>query len=338
MKTIIDDKTKPVGSLGLLEDIALQIGKIQLSDAPEIRKPHIIVFAGDHGIAATGKVNPYPQEITALMVENFLRGGAAINVFCRQNNIGLTIADSGVNADLSAWNNHPQFIAAKTGWGTNNYEDGPAMSFQETEQAIAAGRAIIDNIASTGCNTIGFGEMGIGNSSSASLLMAAMLHLPLEKTVGRGTGASDEQLRVKLDTLKQVMKKHQGVVTLQSPLKTLQYFGGYEIAMMTGAYLAAAKKRMVIVVDGFIATAALLVAREIDPEVTDCCIYAHCSGEQGHHRMLHHLGARPLLNLGLRLGEGTGSALAMPLIESAVRFVKEMATLSSLVAKTGIPT
>ncbi len=330
MKTKIDQKSKPPGSLGYLEDLALQVGAIQGTEEPVIRHPHIVVFAGDHGISATGLVNPYPQSITGAMVRNFVQGGAAINVFCRQNQLGLKVVDAGVNADLRDLETHPGFLSLKLGWGTRNYLEGPAMHFEETERAIALGKLVIENLAREGCNTVGLGEMGIGNSSSASLLMSAFLHLPLEKTVGKGTGANEEQLNVKRSTLERVFERHRSIVQLHSPLKTLQYFGGYEIAMMTGAYLAAAEQKMVIVVDGFIATAALLVAHAISPAVLQHCIFAHCSGEQGHHRMLHWLGARPLLNLGLRLGEGTGAALAMPLLQNAVRFVGEMSSLSDL--------
>jgi nicotinate-nucleotide--dimethylbenzimidazole phosphoribosyltransferase len=332
----IDQKTKPVGSLGQLEDIALQVGKIQQTNDPSVRNPHVVVFAGDHGIAITGLVNPYPQSITGQMVHNFIRGGAAINVFCRQHQISLKIADAGVNADLQSLSGNPSFIHAKIGSGTRNYLASAAMTFEETERAIAVGRIIVENIAATGCNTIGFGEMGIGNSSSAALIMAALLHLPLSRCVGRGTGVNDEQYKTKLRTLQQVYHTHQAVIDLNSPLKTLQYFGGFEIAMMTGAYMAAADLKMVIVVDGFISTAALLVTHALQPGVIDNCIFGHISGEQGHHQMLHHFQARPLLNLGMRLGEGTGAALAIPLIQSAVNFVNEMASLEEIIIPTAV--
>ncbi|MBC6490973.1 nicotinate-nucleotide--dimethylbenzimidazole phosphoribosyltransferase [Flavihumibacter stibioxidans] len=326
----INSKTKPLGALGQLEETALQVGSIQGSTRPEVKLPHLVVFAGDHGIAETGLVNPYPQAVTAQMVHNFIRGGAAINVFCRQHQITLKIADAGVKADLSELHGSPEFIHAKIAPGTRNYLEEPAMSFEETERAIAVGRVIVNNIAATGCNTIAFGEMGIGNSSAASLLMAAFLNLPLEKCVGRGTGADDIQLTRKLQTLQAVSDKHLSVISLRSPLKTLQYLGGYEIAMMVGAYLSAAEHKMTIVVDGFIASAALLVAQSLRPEVLDNCIFGHCSGELGHHHLLHHFGARPLLNLGMRLGEGTGAALAIPLVQSAVLFLNEMAEMDSL--------
>lgn len=325
----INTRTKPPGSLGRLEDIAFQVGTIQQSTQPTILHPHIVVFAADHGIATTGLVNPYPQEVTAQMVLNFLHGGAAINVFCRQYQLTLKVVDAGVNFE---WNNtleNAHFIPAKVGHGTRNYLEGPAMSIDEVNRAIESGRAIIRSIAGEGCNCIGFGEMGIANTSSAALLMAAITGQTVEATTGRGTGSNDEQLQTKIATLQQVYTKHQLGQLANQPLELLARVGGFEIAMMTGAYLQAAEERMVIVVDGFIATAALLMARQLQPAVLDYCIFAHTSGEQGHEKMLQHLGASPLLNLGMRLGEGTGAALAIPLIQSAVNFLQEMASFES---------
>ncbi|ULQ56296.1 nicotinate-nucleotide--dimethylbenzimidazole phosphoribosyltransferase [Flavihumibacter rivuli] len=322
----INNKTKPLGSLGELERIALQAGIIQDSIHPVINRPTIVVFAGDHGISETGLVNPFPQSITGQMVYNFIRGGAAINVFCRQNGIDLKVVDAGVKGDFSDIISHPQFISAKINHGTRNYLEEAAMTFEETERAIGYGRSIVEHLVAEGSNCMGFGEMGIGNTSSASLLMAAITHTPLEKCVGKGTGADEKQLATKKATLEAVFEKHRNVISLQSPIKTLQYLGGYEIAMMVGAYLAAAEHKVIIVVDGFISTAALLVAHAMQPSVLNNCLFAHASGEQGHQRMLHYLNAKPLLNLGLRLGEGTGAALAMPLLYAAVNFVNEMAS------------
>lgn len=325
----IDLKTKPVGALGRLEEIALQVGQIQNTLSPQINKPHIIVFAADHGIAATGLVNPYPQAVTAQMVLNFVNGGAAINVFCRQYNIELKVVDCGVNYEFEDIANSRKFINARVNNGTQNYLDGNAMTEREALYSIEKGKEIVQGITSAGCNTIGFGEMGIGNTSSAALIMSSILQLPVEDCVGRGTGVNDEQLALKIETLKKVHQLHQLNLLNENPLGLLTKIGGYEIAMMAGAYLEAAKQQMIIVVDGFIATAALLLAYKINNAVLGKCIFAHTSGEQGHEKMLRYLKVKPLLHLGMRLGEGTGAALAIPIIQSAVNFLNEMANFES---------
>jgi nicotinate-nucleotide--dimethylbenzimidazole phosphoribosyltransferase len=322
----INNKTKPLGALGMLEELALKIGLIQNSLSPTITKPHIVVFAGDHGIAATGKVNPYPQAVTAQMVLNFVNGGAAINVFTKQHNIGLKVVDAGVNVDFDAL---LPIIHAKIDHGTADYSEYNAMSIDEVNAAIEKGRGIVQGIFDEGCNTIGFGEMGIGNTSSASLIMHHILNLPLSECVGRGTGSTDEQLQRKLDTLENVSRLHELNRYDITPHQLLCRIGGFELAMMTGAYHKAAELNMVIVVDGFIATAALLVAKQYNQTITDHCVFAHCSDENGHRKMLEHLNAKPLLQLGMRLGEGTGAALAIPLLQSAVAFLNEMASFES---------
>ena len=328
----IDSKTKPLGALGRLEEVALQVGLIQKSVLPQINHPHIVVFAGDHGIAATGLVNPYPQAVTAQMVLNFMAGGAAINVFCRQQEIGLTIVDAGVNFDFPEDPSSQKLIRAKVGYGTRSYLEGDAMSREEVLQAMAAGKKIVADLFHEGCNCIGFGEMGIGNTSAASLIMSFVTGIPVEDCVGRGTGVNDEQLEKKIATLQEVFRLHlPAVVASPTPLTILQHVGGFEIAMMTGAYLKAAELNMIILVDGFITTSALLLAQlsEQGQELQDHCIFSHTSGERGHEKMLQYLGARPLLNLGMRLGEGTGAAMALPLIKSAVSFLLEMASFES---------
>ena len=322
----INNKTKPPGALGMLESIALQIGLIQNTVSPSVINPHIVVFAGDHGIAATGTVNPYPQAVTAQMVLNFVAGGAAINVFCRQHHIQLKVADTGVNIDFDP---AEDIYHCKIGKATNDYSVTAAMSVQQCNEALAKGAIIVEEIFNTGCNCIGFGEMGIGNTSSASLIMSAITRMPLEECVGRGTGSNDEQLKIKTLTLKKVFDKHRLDNLQDNPIELLSCVGGFEIAMMTGAYLKAAALNMIIVVDGFISTAALLAAQEINKDVLNNCIFAHTSGEKGHEKMLAYLGAKPLLNLGMRLGEGTGAALAIPLIQSAVNFLNEMASFES---------
>ncbi len=326
----INNKTKPAGSLGRLEEVALRAGLIQQTLQPEIRSPHIIVFAGDHGISKTGLVNAFPQEVTQQMVLNFLRGGAALNVFCRQNNIRLKVVDAGVNYDFS---NivlpavHDTFISQKTGYGTKNYLNEPAMTIAEAERAVMKGKQVIEVVAeTTGCNCIGFGEMGIGNTSSATLIMSAITGYSVATCTGRGAGANEEQLNTKVKTLEEVFAFHKLEQLSTQPVPLLSAVGGFEIAMMAGAYLKAAELNMIIVVDGFIACAALLIALGINPQVRSNCIFAHTSHEQGHATMLRYLDVEPLLHLNMRLGEGTGAALAIPLIQASVNFLNEMAS------------
>jgi nicotinate-nucleotide--dimethylbenzimidazole phosphoribosyltransferase len=324
----IDNRTKPLGSLGRLERIAFQLGVIQDTDHPCIRNPHIVVFAGDHGIARTGKVNPYPQSVTAQMVKNFVQGGAAINVFCRQHRIGLRVVDAGVNADLDI--DAEMLIPAKIGYGTRNYLEEPAMTNEEADQAIETGRKIIRELAATGCNCLGLGEMGIGNSSSAALLMHLLTGIALDSCTGRGTGLDDEGLRLKKETLREAIRRRFPDQDAKvKPETALSQVGGFELAMMVGSYLEAQVAGMLIVVDGFIATAALLVALAMEPALMNHCVFAHRSGEQGHGALLDYLEATPLMDLGMRLGEGTGSALAIPIIQSAALFLEEMASFES---------
>jgi len=317
----IDHKTKPIGALGMLEDIALQIGQIQNTLTPEIKSPSIVVFAGDHGIAKKGEVNPFPQEVTAQMVLNFANKGAAINVLCKTNNIDLHVVDAGVNHDFEA---NDTIINAKIALGTQNYQEQAAMTNAQCTQAINKGADIIKDIHTKGCNTIGFGEMGIGNTSSAALLMSSFLDTPIEECVGAGTGLNKDGIYKKASILAAVIKKHQ----VASPMETLRTYGGFEIAMMCGAMLQAAELKMIILVDGFIVTSALLAAKAIDEKVLDYCVFAHTSGEQGHQKILSHLNVKPILNIGLRLGEGTGAALSLPILKSAVNFLNEMASFS----------
>lgn len=321
----INIKTKPLGALGMLEVIALQAGLIQNTLSPQISKPHIVVFAADHGIAAAGKVNPYPQSVTAQMVLNFVNGGAAINVFCKQNRIDLTVVDAGVNFDFDE---ALPVVHAKICKGTNDYSLQEAMTIEEANAAIEKGAAIVKQIFDNGCNTIGFGEMGIGNTSSASLIMHHYTGLPVSECAGRGTGATDELLQQKINVLEQSATLHQLSNNIP-PIELLSKVGGFEIAMMAGAYVKAAALNMLIAVDGFIATAALMIAKEFNEQVLSHCIFAHCSDENGHKKMLDYLQAKPLLNIGMRLGEGTGSALAIPIIQSAVNFLNEMASFES---------
>lgn len=321
----IDFKTKPIGSLGILETIALQIGNIQQSLSPSLTKPTVLVFAADHGIVKNQPVSPYPQEVTQQMVLNFLNGGAAINVFCNQNNINLKIIDAGVNGNFNSYND--SFLNRKIDNGTKDYSQEKAMTLKQCELALENGRKIIEDIYSKGTNVVGFGEMGIGNTSSASLLMSYFTKTSVEKCVGKGTGLNNEGVLKKADILNKVFDLHQK--NIKNPLEALAAFGGFEIAMICGAILEAAKLKMTILIDGFIVTSALLVAHAIDKNCLDYCIFSHTSGEQGHEKMLNYLQAKPLLNLGLRLGEGSGVAVAYPIIKSAVNFLNEMATFKS---------
>jgi nicotinate-nucleotide--dimethylbenzimidazole phosphoribosyltransferase len=317
----IDQKTKPLGSLGQLESLAVQIGLCLNSLTPCLNKPCILVFAGDHGIVASG-VSAYPQSVTAQMVANFLTGGAAISVFARQHDLDLVIVDAGVNSDLAG---HPQLIDAKIAKGTENFLNYPAMSMAQCVKALQTGATIVSGRHAQGCNCIGFGEMGIGNSSSAALLMHRLTGIALAQCVGRGTGINDNQLQNKLEQLQKASERHQNRT---EPLDALAAFGGFEIAMMAGAFLKAAELGMLILVDGFIAGSALLAASKLHPQVLEYCVFSHVSGEQGHQAMLAYLNARALLNLELRLGEGSGIALAYPIVQSAVAFLNEMATFA----------
>lgn len=317
----IDQKTKPLGALGELEGLALKIGLIQNSLNPILTKSTILIFAGDHGIVESG-VSAYPQSVTAQMVGNFLAGGAAISVFARQHDLELLIVDAGVNADLQT---HPKLINAKIGKGTKNFLNSPAMSAHECEKAIYTGAELVFHQYQDSCNCIGFGEMGIGNTSSAALLIHCLVGSSLEQCVGRGAGLDDKQLQHKCTVLQQALSQHQSIT---KPLDVLATFGGFEIAMMVGAYLKAAELGILIMIDGFIASAALLVAVKINPYVLDYCVFSHISSEQGHQALLDYFDAQPLLNLGLRLGEGSGIAVSYPLIQSALLFLNEMATFA----------
>lgn len=319
----INGKTKPPGALGKLEKIALQIGCIQNSLEPILNKPIIVVFAGDHGIAREG-VSPYPQEVTYQMVYNFLQGGAGINVFAKQNGIEIKVVDAGVNFNFEP---HPNLINAKIDAGTKNYLHEPAMTETQCLEAVDKGAAIVEEIHKGGCNIIGFGEMGIANTSSAAILMSLLCNIPLESCIGRGTGLDDIGLKKKKDILKSAITNQNHFE--RTPINVLKTFGGFEIAMMCGAMLKAAELEMVLMIDGFIATSALLVASKINTHVPDYCIFAHQSNEQGHLLMLDHFNAEPLLNLGMRLGEGTGAAVAYPMIEAAVNFLNQMASFES---------
>jgi len=315
----IDLKTKPIGSLGILEQLAVKIGCIQNTLKPELKQPTIMVFAADHGIALDG-VSPYPQEVTWQMVANFINGGAAINVFGRQNGIDIRIIDAGVNFDFDKSSG---VVNAKVDYGTKSYLNESAMTAEQFETAIKHGADLCDKVHREGSNIIGFGEMGIGNTSSAAILLHILAGIDLKECVGRGTGWDDEGLKKKYDILKKAVENYDGNNSIE---KILSHFGGFETVMITGAMLKAAELKMVIMVDGFIISSALLAASKINTNVLEYCIFTHKSNENGHKHMLKHLKAKPILDLGMRLGEGTGVAVAYPIIESAVSFLNQMAS------------
>lgn len=322
LRARIDQKTKPPGSLGRLEEIALRLGLMQQTTTPTLRAPMVLVFAGDHGLAAEG-VSPFPAEVTVQMVHNFLAGGAAINVFARQHGLTLRVIDAGVASELPE---HPQLLVRKVRAGTRNALHEPALTPREVELCLMRGEALAAECAEMGSNALLFGEMGIANSSAAALLNSALLGLTIEETAGRGAGHDDAGLAHKRSVLTRVLARHPDA---RDPLTALEAFGGCEIAMMAGAMLGAASRRMLIVNDGIIVTAALVVAAKLQPAVLDYTVFSHRSGESGHSRVLEMLNAKPLLDLGLRLGEGTGAALAWPLLVAAVNFLGEMATFES---------
>jgi len=315
----LDRKTKPLGALGRLESLALQIGLIQQSESPRLQQPQLIVFAGDHGLAARG-VSAYPSDVTWQMVENFLAGGAAVSVLARQHRLALTVVDAGVNHVFAP---RPGLLDRKIGPGTADALLQPAMDEAQCLQALQAGREVVRGLPG---NAVLLGEMGIGNSSSAALLLARLAGEDVAHCVGRGTGLDDAGLVRKLAVLRAVLQRHRSAAT---PLEVLAAFGGFEIAMLAGAALQAAAERRVIVVDGFIAGAGVLAASRLVPALLGYCVLAHRSDEAGHGLMVRQLGPTPLLDLGLRLGEGSGAALAWPLLQSAVLILDEMASFDS---------
>lgn len=310
-----------MGSLGKLEKIALQIGLIQKSLSPKLTLPTILVFAADHGIVDAG-VSVSPKETTYQMVMNFVQGGAGINVFSRQHDIALHVVDAGVDYDFPA---DLPIVNAKLARGTKNMLISPAMTMETCEQAVEKGRELVRQQAEKGCNVIGFGEMGIGNTSPASLLLHAIAGIDLKECVGAGAGLSDVGVQHKYNVLNTVAKTY----APETPMEILATFGGLEIAMICGGVLEAKQQNMVIIADGFIATSAFVVAHAMQPDILENTLFSHRSNERGHTAMLEYLQADPILQLELRLGEGTGVALAYPIIQSALVFLNEMASFES---------
>lgn len=315
----IDLKTKPKGSLGQLEDIAAQIALIQNTDRLTINRPMMLVFAGDHGIAEEG-VSITSSRVTQQMVLNFLSGGAAINCFCRTNHMAIKIIDAGIKYEIL-----PQpfaLINQRIAAGTRNFVHEPAMTQEDCARALELGAQIAKQEIASGSNLLAFGEMGIGNSSAAAAILAAMTKADVEQCVGLGTGITADQLRLKIELVCKGLKRAGEVDALEA----LRQFGGFEIAQICGAILASAEAKITMLIDGFIVGAAALVAVSLYPAARDYMIFAHQSHETGHQLLLETLRANPLLDLGLHLGEGSGAALALPLVQSAVSFYNQMAS------------
>ncbi len=322
----LDAKAKPQGSLGRIEALAVQLGLIQGSLQPQVLDPVVLVFAGDHGAVASG-VSAYPSAVTAVMVGAYLEGRAAINLFARQAGARLVVVDAGVAADLPA---HPGLIAAKVQPGTRDWLHGPAMAHADLDAALRQAARVVDDLADGGCTVLALGEMGIGNTASAALLVHKVAGLDLDLLTGRGAGLDDAGL----DRKRRVMA--QGAARTAPRLSArdaLLEYGGFETAMLAGAILRAAERRVCVLIDGVIVTAAAVLAHAMQPDCLACCVFAHRSAELGHDAMLAHLGAAPLLDLGMRLGEGTGAALALPLLRAAAAVLADMADLQDLIGQ-----
>ena len=313
----INNLTKPKGSLGRLEELALQIGLIQQTLTPKLSHPQNIIFAADHGIVAEG-VSVSPKEITWQQIYNFLQGGAGVNFLCRQHGFKLKIVDAGVDYDLPY---ERGIINRKVRRGTANFLHEAAMTMEEMERCLAYGAEVVHQCHEEGSNVLSFGEMGIGNTSASSMWMHCLTGIPLEECVGAGAGLDREGVNHKLQVLQQALDHYPGD---GSPRDIIRYFGGLEMVMAVGAMLQAASLGMVILVDGFIMTNCMLAASKLCPEVLHYAIFCHCGDESGHRLVLNALGAKPILHLNLRLGEGTGAICAYPIIDSAVRMINEM--------------
>jgi len=323
LQQIVDQKTKPLGALGRLETLAVHLGMIQGTTTPQITQPQIRVFAADHGLTKHG-TSAYPSAVTAQMVYNFLQGGAAINVLARQHHMELKVVDAGVDADFanSPFKDHAQLLDYKVRHGSRDALTEPAITAEECLAALENGMDVVKNMAG---NLLIVGEMGIGNTSAASLLLAKLGDIPIDACIGRGTGLDDAGLQHKASILTQVLARHSEA---QTPFDILAALGGLEIAMMAGALMQAASERRILLIDGFIASSALLAAERLAPGVAQYASFAHHSVEPGHTHLLKLLNAEPLLNMGMRLGEGSGAALAYPLLQSACAIINEMASFN----------
>ena len=314
--------TKPEGSLGRLEELSIQLAGIQGRRLPRIKEKAIVTMAADHGVVAEG-ISAYPQDVTPQMVYNFLSGGAGVNVIARQVGARLIIVDIGVAATLEP---NRQLLSRKVAPGTRNMAAGPAMSEEEAKRAIETGIEVTMAEVSKGLDIIGTGDMGIGNTTSSSAICAVITGKPAAEVTGRGTGIADKQLEHKIDVIERAIAVNRPEPA--KPLEVLAKVGGLEIGGITGVILAAAASRIPVVVDGFISGAAALIATALAPGAKDFLIAGHISAEPGHRLLLEHLGLKPLLDLGMRLGEGTGAALGISLAETAARILSEMATFA----------
>ncbi|MFN7974220.1 MAG: nicotinate-nucleotide--dimethylbenzimidazole phosphoribosyltransferase [Acidobacteriota bacterium] len=320
---LLDGKTKPRRSLGVLEDLAVKVASIRVMDVPPIPKKAIVVMAGDHGVTAEG-VSAYPQEVTAQMVLNFAHGGAAINVLARHAGAEVRVVDMGVKAPVP---DLPGVRSARVGPGTRNLAEGPAMSREEAVRALEEGIAVAREAIGAGVDLIGIGEMGIGNTTSASALTAVLAGASPAETTGRGTGIDDAAYRRKIDVVERAISSNRP--NAKDAIEVLAKLGGFEIAGLAGVVLGAAANAVPVVIDGFISSAAALVAARIEPKAEGYLIPSHASVEVGHRIVLAALGLRPLMSLDMRLGEGTGAALAMMLVDAAIKVMHEMATFDS---------
>lgn len=320
LRRALDGKAKPLGSLGRIEALAIQLGMLQDTLRPRVEDPVVLVFAGDHGAVASG-VSAYPSAVTAAMVRTYLAGRAAVNLFARQASARVLVVDAGVAAELPA---HPGLVAAKIGWGTQDWVHGPAMALADAEACLREAAVVVDRLADAGCTVLALGEMGIGNTASAALLVHKVAGLPL--LVGRGAGLDGAGLAAKRAAVERGSARTGE--RLQA-MEALAEYGGFEIVMLVGAILRGAELGVCMVIDGVIVTAAAVLAAAMRPGCLAGCVFAHRSAEPGHEAMLGFLAARPLLDLGMRLGEGTGAALAIPLLRAACS-LGEMADLADL--------
>lgn len=360
LQSKIDNLTKPKGSLGMLEELALQVGMIQQSLSPQLCNPQHILFGADHGILEEG-VSCTPKEVTWQQMGHFLQGGAGISFLCAQHGFKLNVVDSGVDFDFPAGCG---IVDAKIRKGTRNFLHGPAMTEEEMELAIERGAEQVDKVYAQGCNVVCFGEMGAGNTSPSSMWMSYLGGIPLKECIGAGSGVVGEALQHKVEVLEAAARNYEaaartefrrggiccaghiaGDVKMEAGagylsggnreyvLEIIRWFGGYEMVMAVGGMLRAAELKMTILVDGFIMTNCMLAARELYPAVTDYAIYGHCGDETGHRKVLDVLGAKPLLSLGLRLGEGSGAICAYPIVVSAVNMINQMDSFAAAAVK-----
>lgn len=316
----LDNLTKPQGSLGRLEELAKTIAGITGKESPDLKNKVIFTFAGDHGVTEEG-VSAFPKEVTAQMVYNFLRGGAGINVLARHAGARVVVADLGVAEDLKAG---PGLIIKKIAYGTKNMAKGPAMTRDEAVRSIEAGIEIFENVYKNGIDIAGTGEMGIGNTTASSAITAAFTKRSVADITGKGTGIDGAAFNNKVKTIEKALKLNK-----PDPLDAIDVLakvGGFEIGGLTGIILAASSRRVPVVIDGFISGAAALIAFHIEPKTKDYMIASHCSVEQGHKIILDHIGLKPILDLNLRLGEGTGAALGIEIADASIKILKEMAT------------